>query len=58
MDTTAPMLAFFEKCFDYLEMKPAGRILVPGVAGKGDILAKSDALEQAYQLGADLAEIE
>ena len=54
MDTTAPMLAFFEKCFDYLEMKPAGRILVPGVAAKGDILAKSDALEQAYRLGGSL----
>jgi multimeric flavodoxin WrbA len=56
METTAPLLAFFEKCFDYLEMKPAGRILVPGVAGKGDILNKSDALEQAYRLGATLAE--
>jgi hypothetical protein len=37
-------------------MKPAGQILVPGVADKGDILAKSDALEQAYRLGATLAE--
>ena len=55
METAATMLAFFEKCFDYLEMKPAGRILVPGVAEKGDILAKSDALEQAYQLGERLA---
>jgi len=55
MDTAAPLLAFFEKCFDYLEMKPAGQILVPGVAEKGDILAKSDMLEQAYRLGANLA---
>ena len=54
METAAPMLAFFEKCFDYLEMKPAGRILVPGVADKGDILKKNKALEQAYQLGANL----
>ncbi|MFA5054722.1 MAG: flavodoxin family protein [Dehalococcoidia bacterium] len=56
MDTAAPLLAFFEKCFDYLEMKPAGRILVPGVAAKGDILAKNDALEEAYRLGSKLAE--
>jgi len=55
METATPMLAFFEKCFDYLEMAPAGRILVPGVAAKGDILAKSDELEKAYKLGATLA---
>ena len=36
-------------------MKPVGQILVPDVAEKGDILAKSDALEQAYQLGERLA---
>lgn len=55
MGTAAPLLAFFEKCFDYLEMKPAGQILVPGVAGKGDILAKNDVLEEAYRLGLKLA---
>jgi multimeric flavodoxin WrbA len=55
METAATLVAFFEKCFDYLEMKPAGQILVPGVAEKGDILAKSDALEQAYRLGKSLA---
>ncbi|MFA5367989.1 MAG: flavodoxin family protein [Dehalococcoidia bacterium] len=54
--TAAPMLAFFDKCFDYLEMKPSGRMLVPGVAGKGDILAKKDVLEQAYKLGVNLVE--
>jgi multimeric flavodoxin WrbA len=54
METAAPLLAFFEKCFDYLEMKRAGQIIVPGVAEKGDILAKSDALEQAYKLGTKL----
>jgi len=55
METVATLTAFFDKCFDYLEIKPAGRILVPGVADKGDILKKSDALERAYNLGAGLA---
>jgi len=55
METTAPLLAFFKKCFDYLEMVPAGNILVPGVAAKGDILTKGDALDKAYKLGAKLA---
>ena len=54
METTATLTAFFEKCFDYLDMKLVGRILVPGVAEKGAILTKSDALEQAYQLGMSL----
>lgn len=55
METASTLVAFFKKCLDYLEMNLAGRILVPGVAEKGDILAKSDVLEQAYHLGASLA---
>lgn len=54
METAAILVAFFEKCFDYLGMKHAGQILVPGVAAKGDILTKRDALERAYQLGSSM----
>ena len=55
METASTLVSFFDKCFDYLEMKPAGRILVPGVADRGDILSKSDVLERAYKLGISLA---
>jgi len=52
---TTLLLAFFEKCFEYLEMNLVGRIIVPGVSGKGDILEKGDRLEEGYELGRRLA---
>jgi len=54
--TAAPLVAMFEKSFRYLEMEFAGKILVPGVGERKDILKKEDALEQAHGLGAWLAE--
>ncbi len=53
--TWRPVVEFFEKSLAYLEMKPAGTIIVPGVGKKGEILAKQDRLEEAYQLGSRLA---
>ena len=49
------LLAFFDRCFDYLQMKPAGRITVPGVSEKGDILKEQEALDEARILGFRLA---
>ena len=49
------LVTFFQKCFDYLEMKLVGQILVPGVTEKGEIRRRTDSLEQAYQLGTRLA---
>jgi multimeric flavodoxin WrbA len=53
---TADLLVkFFKKSFQYLEMKLIGKILVPGVSRRGDILKKEERLEKAYKLGRKLA---
>jgi multimeric flavodoxin WrbA len=50
--------SFFEKSFNYLEMKLAGKIIVPGVGEHGQVLKKEDSLHQAYELGRRLAQSE
>jgi len=53
---TADLLVkFFKKSLQYLEIKLIGKILVPGVGSKGDVLKKADRLEEAYELGRRLA---
>jgi len=47
--------SFFEKCFEYLEIKLAAKLIVPGVGARGDVLKKHEVLQQAYQLGRRLA---
>ena len=54
-ETWRPVVEFFEKSLAYLEMKPAGPIIVPGVGKKGEILKQTQRLEEAYRLGASLA---
>ena len=49
------LIAFFEKCFNYLQIKLAGKIIVPDVSDKGEILKKKDYLNKAYGLGRTLA---
>jgi multimeric flavodoxin WrbA len=53
--TWRPVVEFFEKSLAYLEMKPAGTIVVPGVGKKGEILNRPERLEEAYRLGTELA---
>jgi multimeric flavodoxin WrbA len=53
--TWRPVIEFFDKSLAYLEMKPAGTIIVPGVGKKGDILKQAQRLEEAYRLGTRLA---
>ena len=53
---TADLLVkFFKKSLQYLEIKLIGKILVPGVGSRGDVLKKADRLEEAYELGRRLA---
>ncbi|MFH1076522.1 MAG: hypothetical protein V1753_06730 [Pseudomonadota bacterium] len=49
------MVKFFEKSLKYLDMNLIGKILVPGVSRRGDILRKEDRLEEAFKLGKRLA---
>jgi hypothetical protein len=51
------LVQFFKKSLQYLEMNLIGKILVPGVSKKGDILDKDDLLEKAFKLGKRTAQI-
>jgi multimeric flavodoxin WrbA len=53
--TWRPVVEFFERSLAYLEMRPAGTIVVPGVGKKGEILRHTERLEEAYRLGTRLA---
>lgn len=54
--TTGEFVAqFFEKCFQYLEMPLAGKILAPGAADKGDVLKMPESLDASFNLGKKLA---
>jgi multimeric flavodoxin WrbA len=53
--TWRPVVEFFERSLAYLEMRRAGTIIVPGVGQKGEILKKTERLEEAYRLGTRLA---
>ncbi len=55
-ETARPVVEFFEKCLNYLEMELAGKIVVGGVGARGDILKKPDRLQEAYELGIRLAD--
>jgi multimeric flavodoxin WrbA len=55
---TADLLVkFFRKSLHFLEMKMIGKILVPGVSGRGDIVKKPGSLEEGYELGRKLAKL-
>jgi multimeric flavodoxin WrbA len=56
-ETAALVVAFFEKSLQYLEINLIGKILVPGVTRKGEIVEKEDCLEEAYNLGRRLARL-
>jgi len=55
IETARPVVEFFQKCLDYLEVNLVGKIIVPGVSIRGEIRHKEKCLEQAYQLGQSLA---
>ena len=54
-ETAAPLITLFEKSLQYLEMNLVGKVIVPGVSRKGDILGKQDRLQEAFDLGRKLA---
>ena len=55
LETASLLVAFFEKCLDYLEMNLVGKIVVPGVTKKGEIRKKEDRLSEAWEMGRALA---
>jgi multimeric flavodoxin WrbA len=56
-EAAALLVAFFEKSLRYLEMNLVGKIIVPGVSRKGEIVKKQDLLEEARNLGRRLARL-
>jgi len=54
-ETTVLLISFFKKCFEYLQMQLAAKLIVGGVTRKGDILKKKDRIAEAYALGKKLA---
>jgi multimeric flavodoxin WrbA len=54
-ETAGPVVDFFQRCLEYLQMKLAGVIIVPGVSRKGEIRLRPERLREAYELGRSLA---
>jgi multimeric flavodoxin WrbA len=54
-ETADLLVRFFKRSLNYLEMRLLGKILVPGVGERGDILKKPARLEEAYELGRRVA---
>jgi multimeric flavodoxin WrbA len=50
-DTVKPVVEFFQKCLDYLQMNLIGQVIAPGVSKRGEIHQKEKIMEQAYDLG-------
>ncbi len=55
-ETAEPVVDFFERIFDYLEIDLVGKIVVPGLTRKGEVAEREEALRDAYELGKKLAE--
>ncbi len=55
MDTVRPVIEFFSRCFEYLQLRFIKKIIVPGVTVKGEILNKKEYMDEAYDLGTVLA---
>jgi multimeric flavodoxin WrbA len=55
VEAASLLVAFFEKCFEYLEMELVGKILAPGVTLKGEVRERGDYLREARGLGKVLA---
>ena len=54
IDMARPVIEFFQKCLDYLEINLVGRIIAPGVSARGEVRNKEDIMQQAYELGQTL----
>jgi multimeric flavodoxin WrbA len=53
--TASLVVAFFERCLDYLQMDLVGKIIVPGVTRRGEVRDRADRIEEARNLGQRLA---
>ena len=49
-----PLVRTLELSFQYLELRPAGMVVVDGVGDKGAVLGRPEALQAAYNVGKGL----
>jgi multimeric flavodoxin WrbA len=49
------LVAFFKKCFSYLQLKFVETVIAPGVTVKGEVANKKEYLDRAYACGIRLA---
>jgi len=54
LETARPLTMMFEKSLAYLEMPLVGRVLVPGVTERGEVVNQSEAMRWAKRVGAEL----
>ena len=50
-NTVAPVISFFEKSLDFLNVKLIGKIIAPGVTLKGEVKKETEYMQKAYELG-------
>src|SRR5512136_228410 len=54
-ETAMPLVTFFEKSLGYLEINIVGKVIVPGVTLKGEIVKKKSRMKEAFELGRRMA---
>jgi multimeric flavodoxin WrbA len=54
-ETVEPVVSFFEKSLNFLEMNLIGKIIAPGVTKRGEVKEKKEYMEEAYKLGKEVA---
>lgn len=55
LETASPVVDFFDKSLNYLEMTFAEAILVPGVTKRGEVRSQKQVMDRCYALGKRLA---
>jgi multimeric flavodoxin WrbA len=55
LSTANLVVDFFERCLNYLEMRLAEKVLVPGVTRRGEVRDKKQIMDRCYKLGQRLA---
>ncbi len=55
-ETATPLVTFFEKSLNYLEMNIVGKIIVPSITVKGEVVKNHDRIREAFELGRRLAQ--
>lgn len=54
-ETVDPVISFFEKTLQYLEIELIHQLIAPGVTKRGEVLNQEVIIKQAYELGKMIA---